>query len=160
MPLVFPIGFLKTASSGKRYWRFYTTATVGGVAGVGANTLEFRIAGVAQSVTLATASSEFGGGGFEPALSHDGDNSTRWVSDFSDTWPQWVAHDLGSAKAITSMRLVGNADGAGPSDFKIQSSSNGSDWTDEKTVSGLTGTDWTGVNHIGGSGLGLTFNIP
>lgn len=143
-----------------RYWQFYVTATVGGIAGVGANTLAWNIGGVDQTGSgTASASSDLGFG-FTADLAFNGDNSDRWVSDFTNTWPQTLTYDFGSALAITSMRLVGNADGAGPSDFLIRSSPDNATWTVEKTVAGLTGTDWTGVNHVGGTGLGLTFTIP
>ncbi len=62
-----------------------------------------------------------------PALNiTDGDDSTRWSSDFSD--PQWVAVDLGKSVTINRVHLLW--EDAYASAYSVQVSQDGKTWTD------------------------------
>ena len=62
----------------------------------------------------------------------DGNNGTRWSSNFSDD--AWISVDLG--KAYTINKVVLNWEGAYGESYKIQTSTDGKTW---KTVKSLTG---------------------
>ena len=65
----------------------------------------------------------------------DGDDSTRWSSDFSD--PQWVAVDLGKSVTIDHVKLLW--EDAYASAYSIQVSQDGKNYTDVYTTQNGTG---------------------
>lgn len=153
------------AATAFRYFRLSIPGEANGSAGVSVNTLKLLIAGVDQAAGAVTASSSTDfGGGFTADLAFDGDVSTRWASDFSNTWPQTLSADfgLGITKNLTGLTIVSNSDTSGPTGFTLIGADNSAFTTATtlKTVVGLTPTDWTGVNYVGGTGLGLTWSIP
>ncbi|MGI4788041.1 MAG: glycoside hydrolase family 3 C-terminal domain-containing protein, partial [Janthinobacterium lividum] len=60
----------------------------------------------------------------------DGDDSTRWSSEFSD--PQWIAVDLGKMQTIDRVRI--NWEDAYATAYTIQISPDGKTWTDVSTT--------------------------
>ncbi|MFB9275628.1 chitobiase/beta-hexosaminidase C-terminal domain-containing protein [Cohnella cellulosilytica] len=68
-------------------------------------------------------------GAFVPALAFDGNQETRWSSQFAD--PQWIYVDLGSAQTVSSVRL--HWETASAKSYKIQVSNSTDAWTDVHT---------------------------
>jgi hypothetical protein len=68
-------------------------------------------------------------------LAVDGNTGTRWSSAFSD--PQWIRVDLGSARAVSRVRL--NWEAAYASAYQVQTSDDAANWTTRATVSGGNG---------------------
>jgi hypothetical protein len=66
----------------------------------------------------------------------DGDLGTRWSSQAAD--PQWLAVDLGSAKAVTGVHLAWET--AYASAYQIQTSDDGSTWTTRATGTASSST--------------------
>jgi endo-1,4-beta-D-glucanase Y len=86
----------------------------------------------------ATASS-IEGSGFEAAKAVDGNASTRWAS-IEGRDPEWIQVDLGSAQAISRVRLTWEA--AYAKSYQVRISTDGSSWTNAySTTSGDGGTD-------------------
>ncbi|MFJ4699726.1 MULTISPECIES: discoidin domain-containing protein [unclassified Streptomyces] len=85
----------------------------------------------------ATASSQEGP--FTAASAVDGDNGTRWSSEFSDN--QWLQVDLGSSTAIGQVVLRWEA--AYAKGYQIQVSANGQQWTTIRTTTNGTGGNET-----------------
>lgn len=69
----------------------------------------------------------------------DGDDDTRWSSDFSD--PQWLKVDLGKPATVNGARLSWEA--AYASRYKLQTSVDGVRWTDAYTETNGQGGDET-----------------
>ena len=76
------------------------------------------------------ASSTQQDGDLKPEYVNDGDDSTRWSSQFSD--PQWIAVDLG--KPVTVNRVVLNWEAAYAAAYAIQISLDGKTWRDVYTT--------------------------
>ncbi|GAA2662215.1 hypothetical protein GCM10010400_21500 [Streptomyces aculeolatus] len=73
-----------------------------------------------------------------PANATDGQDTTRWGSDYSD--PQWLSIDLGATTAIGAVKL--HWETASAKNYRLQVSDNGSDWTDvHSTTSGPGGVE-------------------
>ena len=85
---------------------------------------------VAQSAAVSSSGAENEVFSVEKAV--DGDNGTRWSSNFADD--AWISVDLG--KAYTINKVVLNWEGAYGESYKIQTSTDGKTW---KTVKSLTG---------------------
>jgi beta-glucanase (GH16 family) len=66
----------------------------------------------------------------------DGDLGTRWSSQAAD--PQWLAVDLGSAKAVTGVHLAWET--AYASAYQIQTSDDGATWTTRATGTASSST--------------------
>jgi hypothetical protein len=94
---------------------------------------------------LATASSQEGAD-VGAARAVDGDNGTRWSSQFSD--PQWLQVDLGATATISQVVL--QWEGAYGRAFQIQTSANASTWT--TVYSTTAGTGGTQTLNVTGSG--------
>ena len=77
-----------------------------------------------------TASSVEGRDDVKPEFTTDGDDSTRWSSQFSD--PQWIAVDLGKPVTIDHVRL--NWEDAYAAAYAIQVSLDGKTWHDVYTT--------------------------
>jgi hypothetical protein len=80
------------------------------------------------------------------AAAFDGNNATRWSSQWSD--PQWLRVDLGSISAISQVVLQWEA--AYATAFQIQTSPDGNAWT--SIYSTTTGTGGTQTLNVTGSG--------
>lgn len=76
----------------------------------------------------------------------DGDNNTRWSSQFSD--PQWIQIDLGAQATVDNVQLYWEA--AYGKNFQVQLSNDNSTWTTVATVTNGTGGNQT----IGAAGSG------
>lgn len=68
----------------------------------------------------------------------DGDESTRWTSDYLDN--QWISVDLGASKQITEIKLDWEA--ATGKDYDLEVSDDGHDWTNVKSVTGNSDSGW------------------
>ncbi len=75
---------------------------------------------------LVTASSVQTTGELDAKFAVDGDDDTRWASQFSD--PQWIAVDLGKPTEISHVRLSWEV--ACASVYSVQVSPDGTTWTD------------------------------
>ncbi|GAA2326694.1 hypothetical protein GCM10010170_001690 [Dactylosporangium salmoneum] len=80
------------------------------------------------------------------AAAVDGNNSTRWGSQWSD--PQWLRVDLGSTATVSQVVLQWEA--AYAKAFQIQTSDDGNAWTN--IYSTTTGTGGTQTLNISGTG--------
>ena len=69
------------------------------------------------------------------ANAFDGDEGTRWSSNFADD--AWISVDLGKTYAID--KVVLNWEGAYGESYKIQTSTDGKNWTTAKDVTGKSG---------------------
>jgi uncharacterized protein (TIGR02145 family) len=86
---------------------------------------------IARGKTATTSSTE---AAYGAANAVDGNNATRWGSQFSN--PQWIMVDLGTKCFISSVKLVWEA--ASAKDYKIQVSATGSDpWKDIATQTNM-----------------------
>jgi len=125
-----------------RWWkvRVSDVGTLG--TGVDTSEVELRVGGVDQTGSgTATATSSFDGTVLPPNA-FDNNTSTRWASDFTDTWPQELFYDFGDGndKAIDSITWrVATALNRGPRDFSIECSYDGGEtWALAYSESGLT----------------------
>lgn len=125
-----------------RYVRLYGTQRT---TGYGYSLWEFEVYGQSegqpQTSNLAlnrpvTASSVQSG--LPETYAVDGDNGTRWGSDWSD--PQWIYVDLGAVKTVNRVKL--NWEAAYGKSYKIQVSLDANNWTDVySTTTGDGGID-------------------
>lgn len=126
-----------------RYWRAYITADNGG-GGIDLYEIKLTVGGVNKTGTgTASASSSFSG--FTPAGAFDGNTTTRWASDFSGVYPQWIAYDFGAGndQALDGMSwMPASATSRAPKAFQLQASADGSTWYDVLVQTGLT-TGWS-----------------
>ncbi|MFE9251323.1 discoidin domain-containing protein [Streptomyces sp. NPDC007088] len=98
---------------------------------------------VSQGKPATASSSE---GPFGPSAAVDGDNGTRWSSEFTDN--QWLQVDLGSSTAIGQVVLRWEA--AYARGYQIQVSANGQQWTTIHTTT--TGTGGNETLTVSGTG--------
>jgi len=80
----------------------------------------------ALTVAAATASSEQNNGYFAATKAIDGNASTRWSSEPTQSAPQWLRLDLGSRKLISSLSI--DWETAYSPSYEIQASDNGTNW--------------------------------
>jgi hypothetical protein len=143
--------------TGFSWWRLSVSVpSGGGNAGLTFATLEFREAGVNK----ATGGTGFAGSayaGHDVGLAFDGNSSTEWWSNFSNTWPQIIGYHFTAATAVTSIGVMatGSVDTL-PGNFLLQHSvdtTNGLDgtWVTQSTITGLTSASYT---------LGVVKDIP
>ncbi|MGJ7908474.1 discoidin domain-containing protein [Actinopolyspora sp. H202] len=135
-------------------WKVYLYAR-DGQGNVGIETQSFRVVppeasgtNVALDKPASASSYQKTGSGapFPPANVTDGDDSTRWASDWSD--PQWIQVDLGSATSFDHLQLVWEA--AYGSHYEIRVSEDGTNWNTIHTMSNGNG----GVDSLDVSGTG------
>lgn len=69
----------------------------------------------------------------------DGNTTTRWSSQFSDS--QWIQVDLGASATLSSVVLRWEA--AYGKSFQVQTSTNGTSWTNAATITNGTGGNQT-----------------
>lgn len=142
------------AVTAHRYWRISASGSTGGPGsghdGLGLNEVQFRVAGVNQTGSgTALASSSFSGS--SPANAFDGNGATtKWDSDFSGAWPQWIGYDFGSGvtKDITAVAIWPNLNLRAPAAFDVQYSDNGSTWTTLWSVTGKVAADYTNSLNV------------
>ncbi|MEV8376230.1 discoidin domain-containing protein [Kribbella sp. NPDC056861] len=113
-------------------WKLYDYVR-DGKGNVGIETRSFRVvAPPAQGTNVArgkavTASSfqQVGNGApYPPSNVTDGNNATRWASDWSD--PQWIQVDLGSVQSFNRIQLIW--EGAYAKSYRIEASDDGNNW--------------------------------
>jgi hypothetical protein len=113
-------------------WKLYDYVR-DGKGNVGIETKSFRVvAPPAQGTNIAqgkpaTASSyqQVGNGApYPPSNVTDGNNTTRWASDWSD--PQWVQVDLGAVTSFDRIQLIW--EGAFARAYRIEASDDGNNW--------------------------------
>jgi hypothetical protein len=141
------------APTGYRYWRMLYDMTVGGVEGLDFLEAEFLLGGVDQTGSgTASASSYYVPQDLAPSKAFDdiitGDNS-RWATDFSNTWPQWLAYDFGTPVDIDAVSITAYIAERAPANISVQHSENGTDWTESYSASGGITPDWSsGVRRV------------
>ncbi|WP_026163370.1 discoidin domain-containing protein [Kribbella catacumbae] len=113
-------------------WKLYDYVR-DGKGNVGIDTKSFRVvAPPVQGTNIArgkpaTASSyqQVGNGApYPPSNVTDGNNTTRWASDWSD--PQWVQVDLGQVTSFDRIQLIW--EGAFARSYRIEASDDGNNW--------------------------------
>lgn len=104
---------------------------------------------VSQGKTAIGSSQE---GGFTPASAIDGNNGTRWASNYNDA--EWIYVDLGTTTTIN--RVVLNWEAAYGKAYQIQVSNNASAWT--TVYSTTTGDGATDDLAVSGSGRYVRMN--
>lgn len=132
-----------------RYWRIHVTASAGGT-GLDWSEVTMDISGVDQTdptdaaAGAATASSSYNAT-LLPPNAFDDSTSSRWASDFTNTWPQWLMYDFGAGneKALDriTIRPALPANRA-PGTFTFQCSNDNISWVTAHSETGLT-TGWT-----------------
>ena len=73
-----------------------------------------------------------------PSNAVDGDESTRWSSDYADD--QWIMVDLGVVRNIGEVKL--DWETAAGKDYDISVSADGHAWRVVRSVTGNTATGW------------------
>ncbi|MGX7828383.1 discoidin domain-containing protein [Actinokineospora sp. 24-640] len=102
--------------------------------------------------TTASSHQQVGDGApFPPANATDGNNATRWASDWSD--PQWLRVDLGSVQPFQHVQLVWEA--AFGRAYRVEASDDGTTW---RQVYATTTADG-GVDDIPVTGSGRYVRI-
>ncbi|MEV6283693.1 discoidin domain-containing protein [Kribbella sp. NPDC051770] len=113
-------------------WKLYDYVR-DGKGNVGIETRSFRVvAPPVQGTNVArgkpvTASSyqQVGNGApYPPSNVTDGNNTTRWASDWSD--PQWIQIDLGSVQSFDRLQLIW--EGAFARAYRVEASDDGANW--------------------------------
>jgi hypothetical protein len=146
--------FSVTAPSQLGTWKVYVYA-YDGQGNVGIETKSFTVVppvpsgtNVAKGKPTTASSFQATGNGapFPASNATDGNNSTRWATDWSD--PQWIQVDLGQTTAIKHVQLVWES--AYGKAYQIQTSNDGTNWT---TVYSTTTGDG-GVDDMDVSGSG------
>ena len=94
---------------------------------------ETTLVNVAKGKTASTSGAETDA--MAAANAFDGDEGTRWSSNFADD--AWIAVDLGKTYAIDKVVLSWEA--AYGESYKIQTSTDGKNWTTAKDVTGKNG---------------------
>ena len=94
---------------------------------------ETTLVNVAKGKTASTSGTETDA--MAAANAFDGDEGTRWSSNFADD--AWIAVDLGKTYAVS--KVVLNWEGAYGESYKIQTSTDGKNWTTAKDVTGKNG---------------------
>ncbi|MFJ9424753.1 discoidin domain-containing protein [Streptomyces sp. NPDC101249] len=153
-------GRLRVTAPGRPgVWKIYVKAH-DGKGNVGVETRSIRVVPPAvggTNVALgkpATASSWQTGGGdcpCTPAGAVDGDQNTRWASDWSD--PQWLRVDLGARTSFRHVQLVWETSYAKA--YSVQTSDDGQNW---QTVRAVTDGDG-GVDDLDVTGTGRYVRI-
>lgn len=104
---------------------------------------------LSQGKTAVGSSQE---GGFTPASAIDGNNGTRWASNYNDT--EWIYVDLGATTTIN--RVVLNWEAAYGKAYQIQVSNNATAWT--TVYSTTTGDGAIDDLAVSGSGRYVRMN--
>jgi len=92
--------------------------------------------------------------GFGPANALDGDEATRWSSEYSDD--QWIYVDLGSTKTVTDVKLDWQQ--ANGKDYDIQVSDDASKWTTVRSITGNSAFGWLDYPNLNAKGRYVRIN--
>ena len=146
--------FSVTAPNRLGVWKVYVYA-YDGQGNVGIETRSFSVvppsvAGTDVALGKPTTASSYQATGtgapFPPSSATDGNDATRWASDWSD--PQWLQVDLGQVTAIRNVQLVWES--AYGKAYQIQVSGDGVNWTTVySTVGGQGGVETLAVSGSG-----------
>jgi len=124
--------FTVTAPQMLGVWKVYLYAR-DGKGNIGIETKSFRVVpppvqgtNIAQGKpTTASSYQQVGDGApYPPERATDGNNTTRWASDWSD--PQWIRVDLGQPTTFNHVQLIWEA--AYGKAYEIQASDDGNNW--------------------------------
>jgi F5/8 type C domain len=124
--------FTVTAPQMLGVWKVYLYAR-DGRGNIGIETKSFRVVAppvqgtnVAQGKpTTASSHQQVGDGApYPPERATDGNNTTRWASDWSD--PQWIRVDLGQVTTFNHVQLIWEA--AYGKAYELQASDDGTNW--------------------------------
>lgn len=144
--------FSVTAPSRLGVWKLYVWAE-DGKGNVGVETRSFRVVAppvagtnIAQGKTTTASSFDPWNGNWSPGQATDGDQGTRWASDWDDD--EWLTVDLGSVQAFQHVQLVWES--AFGKAYSIQTSNDGQSWTTLRTVTDGDG----GVDSLDVAGSG------
>ncbi|MBD8079411.1 discoidin domain-containing protein [Cellulosimicrobium arenosum] len=147
-----PGRFTATAPERLGVWKVYVWAE-DGQGNVGVETRSFRVVApdvdgtnIALDKTATASSFDPWNGDYSPARAIDGDQGTRWASEWGAT--AWYQVDLGSVQSFDHLQLVWEA--AYGKSYEVQTSNDGSSWTTVETVTGGNG----GVDDVDVSGTG------
>jgi F5/8 type C domain len=146
--------FSVTAPKTVGVWKVYLYA-YDGQGNVGVQTESFRVvpppvSGTNVALGKPTTASSYqatgNGAPYPPSNATDGNNTTRWASDWSD--PQWLQVDLGQVTTMSHVQLVWES--AYATAYQVQVSSDGTNWT--TIYSPTTGTGNVEDLSVNGSG--------
>ncbi len=149
-----PTTFSVTPPKELGVWKVYLYA-YDGQDNVGIQTLSFKVVpptvngtnvAIGKTTTASSYQATGTGAPFPPSNATDGNDTTRWASDWSD--PQWIEVDLGQVTAISHIQLIWES--AYGSAYQIQVSNDGSTWTPIYSTTAGTG----GVDDFDVSGSG------
>ncbi len=135
-------------------WKLYDYVR-DGKGNVGIETRSFRVVAppvagtnVARGKPVTASSYQQVGNGapYPPSNVTDGNNTTRWASDWSD--PQWIQVDLGSVQSFDRLQLIW--EGAFARSYRIEASDDGSNWRPVYTTADGNGD----VDDLGVAGSG------
>ncbi|MFF2369820.1 discoidin domain-containing protein [Agromyces sp. NPDC058110] len=122
-------------------WKAYVYVE-DGQGNVGVETRSFRVVApevagvnVAQGKTATASSFQTYGDNYSPGRAFDGDQATRWSSEWAPTG--WLQVDLGQPTAFDTIQLTWEA--AYAKSYTVKTSNDGTNWTDLKTVTGGDG---------------------
>ncbi|MFC0629367.1 discoidin domain-containing protein [Kribbella deserti] len=151
--------FTLTAPERLGVWKVYVYVR-DGRGNVGIETKSFRVVpptvpgtNVARGRPATASSEQLVGPGapYVARLATDGDNATRWASDWSD--PQWLQVDLGQVTSFNRVQLVW--DPAFGKAYEIQVSDNGTTWRSVYSTTTANG----GVDDLAVTGSGRYVRI-
>ncbi|KAB8166558.1 hypothetical protein FH609_002720 [Streptomyces sp. 3MP-14] len=146
--------FSVTAPNRPGPWKVYLAARDGqgnlGIETTSVNVVPPPVDGTNVALGAETTASTFqeqgDGAPFLPEHATDGDNATRWASEWAD--PQWLQVDLGASTAIDTVQLFWETSYARA--YEVQVSDDGANWTSIHTVTdGAGGVETAEVNGSG-----------
>jgi hypothetical protein len=163
-----PSTFSVTAPGHLGVWKVYVYV-YDGQGNVGIETKSFTVVpppvsgtnvALGRPTTASSAQTTGNGAPFPASNATDGNDTTRWATDWSD--PQWIQVDLGATRAIRHLQLVWES--AYGKAYQIQTSADGANWTTiYSTTTGDGGVDDFDVTGSGryirmlGTARGTTF---
>jgi len=137
----------------RRWLAFGLAAATAGAGMIGVFSTSASAAPVNISQGKAASSSSAENSDRVAAKAVDGDNNTRWSSQFSD--PQWIEVDLGAPATVDTVGLRWEA--AYGKNFQVQLSNDNATWTTVATVTNGTGGNQTIA--AAGSGRYVRLNL-
>jgi len=145
-----------TAPDRPGVWKMYVKVT-DGHGNVGVETRSVRVVpptpngtnlALGKPATASSYQSSYGDCPCTAANAVDGNQNTRWASDWSD--PQWIQADLGSRTAFRHVQLLWEASYAKA--YTVQTSDDGQNWRTVRTVTdgngGVDDFDVTGTGRF------------
>ena len=92
--------------------------------------------------------------GFGAANAVDGNEATRWSSEYTDD--QWICVDLGATKTVTDVKLDWQQ--ANGKDYDIQVSDDATKWATVKSVTGNSAFGWLDYPNLNARGRYVRLN--